>query len=138
VARASYRFYLGLIQETQRIIDGDPLDPLRVPGVRAAGIQVIVREPAAVFQSIVAQISVLGDYDPTEVASAVQAAIQSYINGLDIGDDVIVAEIIERAMGVPGMFNFSITSLTGSSPATDQIILETQVARISSGSITLT
>jgi uncharacterized phage protein gp47/JayE len=137
-ARANYRFYTGLIQATQRIIDGDPTDPLRAPGVRAAGIQVRVKPPAAIFQSVTATISVLAGFDTAIVASAVSTAIQKYINGLDIGEDVIVSEIIERAMAVDGMFNFHLSEVTGSTPPTDQVILGTQVARITSGSISLT
>lgn len=138
VARANYRFYTGLIQEVQRVIDGDPTDPLRTPGVRAAGIQVRVLPPQTVFQSIVGQISVSEGFDPTTVATNVKSALQGYINGLGIGDDVIAAEVIQRAMDVDGMFNFKLTSLTGSSPAADQVILANQVARITSGSISLT
>lgn len=135
--RAQYRYYTGLIAETQRIINGDPNDELRAPGVRAAGVQVTVRAPATVFQSLVGTLAVRADFDPAVVANNVETAIQNYINGLDIGDDVIVAEIIERAMSVDGMFNFNITSLTGGSPAADQVILSNQIARITAGSITL-
>lgn len=136
--RANYRFYVGLIRETQRVVDGDPMDPLRVPGVRPAGIQVRVLAPASIAQSLVAQISVLEGFDVGLVSDSVRSAIQEYINTLDIGDDVIVSEIVERAMSVPGMYNFTISSLTGSSPPADQVILNNQVARITSASITLT
>ena len=135
--RAEYRYYTGLIAETQRIIEGDP-DDLRVPGVRAAGIQVAVRTPLVVFQSLVGSLSVREGFDSTVVLNNVQAAIQDYINNLDIGADIIVAEIIERAMAVDGMFNFRISDLTGSSPAADQVVLSNQVARITSSNITLT
>ena len=137
-ARAEYRYYTGLIQETQRVIEGDPADILRTPGVRAAGVQVEVVAPQTVFQSVTGSISVLPDFDPAIVSTEVSSAIQAYINGLDIGADVIVAEIIERAMAVSGMFNFRLDDLSGSSPAVDQVVLSSQVARITSGSISLT
>ncbi len=137
-ARATYRFFIGLIKETQRILDGDSNDPLRAPGVRAAGIQALVKAPATVFQTVTATLSVLDDFDPTVVTNNVENAIQDYINTLDIGADVIVAEIIERAMAVDGMFNFKISDLTGSSPAVDQVLLNDQVARIVAVSISLT
>lgn len=137
--RANYRYYLGLIQETQRVIDGDVDDPLRRPGVRGAGVQVLVKPPLAIFQTLSASISVLDDFDPTVVAVDVRSAIQDYINSLDIGADVIVAEIVERSMAVTGMFNFRIIDLSGSGAGgVDQVILNNQVARITSGSITLT
>lgn len=136
-ARAEYRFYTGLIAEVQRVIEGDPTDP-RTPGVRGHGVQVRVLAPQTLYQTVVAQVSVLDDYDPAEVIQGVRSAIQAYINGLGIGEHVIVSELIERAMSVPGMFNFRFTSLTGATPPADQIILRTQVARIVSASISLT
>jgi uncharacterized phage protein gp47/JayE len=138
ICRAHYRYYTGLIAEVQRVIDGDEADPIRVPGVRAAGIQVQVKAPQTVFQSITGAISVAEGFDPAAVADEVSSALQAYINGLDIGDDVIVAEIIQRAMDVTGMYNFRLIDLSGSSPPADQIVLSSQVARITAGSITLT
>lgn len=137
VVTARYRAYSGLIAQTQRVIDGDPANPLAFPGVRAAGVLVFVLPAQAVFQTLDGVITVQDGFDSTTVAFRVREAIQGYINSLNIGEPVIVAEIIERAMGVTGMFNFRINDLSGSTPATDQIILDTQVARITSGDITL-
>lgn len=137
VVRAEYRFYTGLIKETQRVVDGDESDPLRFPGVRAAGVQVLVVPPQAVPQTLIGTIAVLDGYDIDNTQTQVATVIQGYINSLNIGDDVIVSEIIERAMGVSGMHNFRILSLSGGTPE-DQVILDNQVARIASASITLT
>lgn len=135
--RAQYRYYTGLIQEVQKVVDGDPGNPLVYPGVRPAGIQVKVLAPSSLSQSVTGTVSVLAGYDVTAVSANVSTAIQNYINNLPIGDDVIVSELIERVMGVTGMFNFKLQSLTGSSPAADQIILDDQVARITAANITL-
>ena len=137
VATARYRNYVGLIQETQRVIDGDPSSPLTAPGVRAAGVLAVVRAATPVFKTLAANISVLEDFDPLRVADEVRTEILRYINGLDIGADVIVAELVERAMRVEGMFNFQITSLSGTFPAADQVILPDQVARIVSADVVL-
>lgn len=136
VVEANYHFYIGLIQQTQKVINGDRSDPLRFPGVRGGGVQVIVKTPQAVPQTLTATISVLDGFDTAAVAIQVEAAIQDYINSLDISEDVIVAEIIQRAMDVTGMFNFQISDLSGSSPV-DQVILESQVARITASDINL-
>lgn len=137
VAEAEYRYYTGLIAAVQRVIDGDPSNPLLYPGVRAAGIAVFVLPPQTVFQSLTAGITVSSDFDASVVRGAVRDALQAYINGLDIGDDVIVAKVIEVAMDVSGMEDFRLTLLTGSAPPANQIILDHQVARIISASITL-
>jgi uncharacterized phage protein gp47/JayE len=135
--RMTYRYYTGLIQETQKVVDGDPLNPLVYPGVRAGGTQVYVLPPTLVLQSVAASISVLGGFDTTTVAAEVATVVQDYINNLPIGADVIVSEIIERSMAVTGMFNFRFQTLTGSAPPADQVILDDQVARITAANITL-
>lgn len=137
-ARANYRFYTGLIAETQRVLDGDPADAIRTPGVVAAGIQARVLAPQVQYQSVTAQCSVLEGFVPTVVLAAVASAIQDYVNTLDIGADVLVAKIYEVAMNVSGMENFHLADLSGSSPPTDQIILDNGVARIVAASIHLT
>ena len=134
---ANYRFYTRLIAEAQRIVDGDAALPTTYPGYRAAGVYVQVLPPQTVPQTLVAGIVVAADYDTALVATRVATAIQAYINGLDIGADVIVAQIVEEAMRVEGMVDFAITNLSGSSPPVNQVILEYQVARISAAAITL-
>jgi len=133
---ANYRHYIGLIQQTQKIINGDRDEPLRFPGVKAEGIKAIVLPPLVIPQTIDATISVLGGFDTSTVALEVVAAIQSYINSLDIGEGVIVSEIIQRAMDIAGMYNIQISNLSGASPV-DQVILEDQVARIAATDISL-
>lgn len=138
VCVAEYRFYTGLIQATQRVIDGDALNPQQFPGVRAAGIVVYVLPPQVLLQSVTANLSVASGFDVTAVTARVRDAIQEYINSLNIGDDVIVAELIQRIMDVDGMFDVFLQDLTGSSPPTNQVVGATQVARIFSANISLT
>jgi len=135
--RAHYRSYTRLVRETQRIMDGDPLSPLTYPGIRAAGVLVRVLPPQTLPQTLAAGIAVDDGFDVLTVAQQVVTAIQNYINGLNIGEDVIVAQIIEVSMAVQGMHDFYITSLSGSSPPVNQVLLESQVARIAAGDISL-
>lgn len=135
---ARFRFYTGLIQEAQRVVDGDLSSPLTHPGVRAAGTFAQVLPAQVAFQELTANLVVKTDFDTADTITLVEAAIIAYINGLDIGAPVVVAEIIERAMKVDGMFNFQITDLSGTFPAVDQIMTPNQVARITSGSLAIT
>ena len=137
VVTARYRYYTGLIQETQRVIDGDPATLVTHPGVRAAGTRAIVKPAAVVFQTLAANVSVRSDFDVANVITEVRAVLTAYINGLDIGESIIVSEIIERAMVVTGMFDFQISDLSGSFPAVNQTILPNQVARITAASLVI-
>lgn len=129
---ADYTYFDGLIQNTQLHINGDSADRESYPGYRAAGVQVRVLAPSVAWLAFTANITVLQGYSQTGVAAGVSSAIQSYINGLSVGENVVRAELIERAMGVAGMYDISI-----SEPAENRVITEGQVARIQSGSITL-
>ena len=136
-AVARYRNYSGLVQETQKVINGIVGSALTYPGVRAAGVQAIVQPARVLYQSLTASAAVRDDYDSEQVIEDVEAAVLSYINGLNIGEHLIVAELIERAMSVDGMYNFQISDLSGTFPAVDQIILPDQVARITSANLTI-
>ena len=72
--------------------------------------------------TVAMSITAQSGFAEADLAPQVVDAVSNYINGLGIGDDVIRAEIIERAMRVPGMFNVSVTL-----PASDLIILENEL-----------
>jgi len=129
---ADYTYWEGLIQECQRIIDGDPDDRANYPGYRAAGVLVRVLVPSIVQMTFTANIIVLQGWSQTDVATKVASAVSGYINSLSISEDVILNELRERAMAVPGMYDIVITS-----PTENRIILDNQLARIVSGNITL-
>lgn len=129
---ATYTAWTGLIAECQRIIDRDPLDLVTYPGVRAGGILVRVMAPQIVYQTVTALISVKDGFDLTSMITKVTSMISVYINTLGVGETLVMAEMIERCMAIPGMYN--ITFIT---PTEDQIMLQTQLARVISSAITV-
>lgn len=128
-----YTHYTGLIAEVQKVIDGDPNDRLNYPGWRAAGVRVRVRTPQILQQVVQASIVVRDGYTQAEVFAEITAAVSAYINGLGISGDVLRNEVIERIMAVPGCYNCTLLS-----PASDVIMLDDQLPRITSGNILLT
>ena len=119
-----YVYYEGLIALGQLIVDGDPNDRATYPGIRAAGVRVVVQTPTVLIQNIVALITISEGYDHTTVESNVVEGIKEYVNGLGISGDVLVAELIWKIMSVSGVFNVNLTT-----PATDVTILDDQMAR---------
>jgi len=128
-----YTYYTGLIQLVQKVIDGDPLDRPNFPGVRAAGVLVKVVPPTSVNIQLTIDITVLDGFDQTDAADQVRQEVASYINGLGIGNDVILAEVIERGMGVAGMFDMAILS-----PTANQTLLEDQLPRVNNAATDIT
>lgn len=135
--KANYRNYVGLVQEVQKVLDGDANDRQNYPGVRAGGRYLTVLPASRALQSVTGIIDVLSDYDLASVIAACTTAIQEYINGLDIGEPVLVSRIIEAVTSIEGVYDFTLQNLSGSSPAANQITLPYQVARILSNAITL-
>jgi len=63
-----------------------------------------------------------GEFDNrTAIISGVDTAITEYITGLGLGEDVIHAEMLERAMGIGGVYDFAINSLLYSEFASNPI-----------------
>jgi uncharacterized phage protein gp47/JayE len=125
--------YTGLIAEVQKVIDGDSADRSTYPGYRAGGILAIAQSPTIVSQTVNVNIDIKAGYDQATTRASVTAAISAYINGLGINEDVIVNELVERIMAVTGVFDCNIAE-----PASNQIIGDGQIARISSTALTVT
>ena len=120
-----YVAYAGLVREAQRLIDGDPDDPINYPTWRAAGVNVGVT-PATVRQFVIEGHVVSNDNaNRAEAVAEAKRRVGDYANGLDVGAPFIRSEAIERAMGVPGMFNFILEQ-----PAGDVAIAYNEVARV--------
>lgn len=127
-----YVTYRGLIEEVQRVVYGDPDDETNYPGWRAYGVRVRIRTPAILQQVVEATLVVANGFDYDAVVAEVRANVSEYINGLGISGDVIRNEIIERIMRVPGIYNVVLLQ-----PATDSILLDDQLPRITAGNILL-
>lgn len=119
-----YTHLTGILKEVQRVIDGDPTDPTNYPGWRAAGVLVLVRVPSIISVIIAGNVTVRDGYSQATVANNVKTALAAYVNGLGIGNDVIRSELIERAMGVEGMYDFVLTA-----PASNIVVLDDQLPR---------
>ena len=118
-----YRYYTGLIQEVQKIVNGAASDPVQYPGIAAAGVKALVTFPRPrTLDTVRLSIQVLEGYSEGQVASLVIDELTNYFQELAIGADIILAEMIERAMSVDGMFNVQFRS-----PTQDIVLLEDEV-----------
>ena len=103
---ALYENYINLLKSAQTVVDGDLLDRASFPGVRSAGVKVLVRAAKRVPVNVTVDITL--DSDQTDIDTAgflARQLIVTYVNNLDIGSDVIIAEIIDRVMSVLGVTN---------------------------------
>lgn len=119
-----YNYYTGLAALAQKVVTGDRLVPVNYPGVASAGIPIYVTTPIIRQVPITLSIAVDSGEDEEELKSQAQSVVETYIGGLLIGQNVILAEIIERVMGITGVTNCILIDPTG-----DIVILENELPR---------
>ena len=129
---AEYIHYAGLIRLAQLLIEGRASDRENYPAWRAAGVVVRVLPPLSIHVEVSGQVTALTDADRPAVVAAVTREISAYVNGIGIGSAVIMAEIVERAMGVAGMYDFVL-----SAPSTNIPVAFNEVARLTIANITI-
>ncbi len=106
----SYRFNTGLIAEANRIIYGDPRDPITYPGVGAAGADIFVREPLTRRVQVSVDIRLLTGAPFNNVSQQVRSSISSLVNSNPVGVPIDISAIISVVRAVPGVLSVAIDS----------------------------
>lgn len=113
-----YLYYTGLLRRVQRIVDGFEPDPENFPGRRAVGGFIETLPP--LIKNIILTINVttgegvnLGD-----ISNNIKSTIINYVQGLGVGTDVILSEIIAAVMGIKGV---AAVTFTNPVPSTERI-----------------
>ena len=127
----AYTYYTGLIQEVQRIINGDTLDLVTYPGVKARGIKVVVSPVSYQLITVAATVYTISGITSASVIPSVVAAIEAYINGLDIGAIVVFDELIVAAMSVDGVRDVKFITPVDNMAVADNLLPRTTTALIS-------
>jgi len=85
----------ALKTEIEKVINGDPADSTNYYGYRAGGIQIRVLAPIVQSESITVDIKILNTAlsDPTALKLLAQTALETYVNTLRLGWDIILTEI---------------------------------------------
>lgn len=98
--------------------------------VRPLSDTVVVASPTFVDYSINAELTIFEETDPVQIDIDVTAAIQAYADARakEIGQDVTIAQLIALAIGdASEVYNVNFIS-----PASDVVIAETEVSRLTS------
>jgi hypothetical protein len=129
---ASYSYFTGLVQEVQRVVNGDSSDFTTYPGIKASGIKTRILWPDIVIIYFVLSIVAVQNVSESTLYSLVAAAIEQYVNSLDIGESVVLSEVVAAAMSVSGVADVRITQ-----PSDNVLLLENQLARTSSSNMVI-
>lgn len=127
---SGYQYWSGLMQLAQWIVDGRTDDQENFPGFRAAGVQVDILEPVSREVTVIADVTTDEGITLASLNDEIKSEVSAYINGLGVGDDVIVSEIICVIKDVGGVFDVDVTT-----PASNIAIADNELARVSSSNI---
>lgn len=130
-----YTYFTGLLHEVAAIIEGDPASPVTKPGYRAAGCFMLLKPVTPYHVSLAGNITVVEGHDAATVFNAVKSAWTRYVNGLGISEDILVAELVDRAMDVAGVQNVQEVTIDG--VAADAAVPDESLAFTTANLITL-
>ena len=98
-----YLYYTGLLRTVQRTIDGYEPDSETYPGRRAVGGVIEILPPLIRRVEMSIDITTDEGVNLGEISNEIKTIIINYVNGLGVGNDVILSEIIAAIMDVSGV-----------------------------------
>ena len=116
-----YRFYTGLLSKVQKVVDGYDPDPTNYPGYKAAGTQIEVVPPLTRQTNVSVVVATSGGININAISDSVKLSILNYINGLGVGQDIIISEITSAIMSVEGVAS---ATLVIPAPTLDKIVIQ--------------
>lgn len=119
----NYAYYTNLVQQVQRVLEGDLDDAVNLPGIKAAGINMAVETPVIRRVTVRLSISAEVGFAESDLRDLVRQNVEGYISSLGIGEDVIRSRIIDVAHDVQG-----VRSVTVIAPTNSVTILENELS----------
>lgn len=109
----SYSYYTNLVQQVQRVLEGDTTDPVNYPGVKAAGIFLSVEAPILRRITVRLSISAEPNFVEADLRTQVRDRVEQYIQSLGIGENVYKSRIIDEAHNVTGVRSVQVVVPSG-------------------------
>ena len=107
-----YAHSIGLIGESNRVLYGDESDPVTYPGVVAAGANVNLSGPVVRRIEVALVLRIRQGASKNTVFDAVRSAVTSFINGLGVGENIAISDIVSVAAAIGGVESVSVSSPT--------------------------
>lgn len=108
----AYSYYIGLIKLVHSTIYGDEKDLTTFPGVGGSGIKFIINGPTVQEIPFAVSVKLAQGLSLSSVENDIKTQIISYVSSVGVAQPIILANIIEAIMGLPGIVDVSITSPT--------------------------
>lgn len=127
----AYSYYVGLIKLVHSTIYGDEQDLVSFPGVGAAGVKFQILAPTVQEVAFSVKVRLSEGVTLSSVESDIKTRIISYVNGLGVAGEVILASVIDRILGVQGVKDVEITIPTANIVPSENELARTKASIIS-------
>lgn len=115
-----YLYYTGLLQRAQRTVDGYEPDIDTFPGRRGVGSAIEILPPLNRRISISIDVTTKDGTNLSDISNNIKSTIINYVDGLGVGQDVILSEIIAAVMDIRGV---AAVTFTNPVPSTERIFI---------------
>ena len=116
-----------LVAAVQMAIDGNPATG--IAGYKAAGVIVTVRAATTVPLNITMTIISIPGFDKPTIQTLAQNVISEYFQSFLIGKTFLVNELVERIMGLNGVYNLTMATPVGDvAVASDEVVVPGTIA----------
>jgi uncharacterized phage protein gp47/JayE len=109
----AYTYTIGLGAFVQRLVNGDSTAFDQFPGLRATGSQILVLAPTVISPTFIIKVVAAEGFSDLSLSGPVKDVVQSSINALGIGENIILSELVRLGKGVPGVKDFIILEPPG-------------------------
>ena len=106
----SYRYHTGMIGEANRIVYGDPRDPVTYAGVGAAGAEIFIREPLFRRVQVAIDVRIETGIPFAQITEQIRTNLTALIDGNEIGQSIAISDIVESVNTIPGVHAVAISS----------------------------
>ena len=106
----SYNYDTDLIGQANRVIYGDPRDPVTYSGVNAAGTDIYIREPLLKQISIAMSIRTNIGVSFAQITSQIQSSVYALIQSNPLGQSIDLSSIVETVRAIPGVTSVVLTN----------------------------
>lgn len=116
-----YLYYTGLLRRVQRIVDGYEPDAENFPGRRAVGGLIETLPPLTKSISMSIDVTTNEGVNLGDISNNIKSVIINYVEGLGVGQDVVLSEIIAAIMGIKGV---GAATFNNPVPSTERITID--------------
>lgn len=128
----AYAHWTGLVKLVHQTVYGDDTDLTSYPGVGAAGITFRILAPTVSQIAFVLDVTLKEGVTLASLENEIKSAITGYVNGLGVGEDVVLEQARSAVIQIDGVVDVSISTPTANEAAADN-----EVIRVSDSDITL-